>query len=177
MPKLTMPVDPGRDHIQGPENAPVTLVEYGDFQCPHCEEAYPIVKSIQKQMGSTLRFVFRHFPITDSHPDAAHAAEASEAAAAQGKFWEMHAMLFEHQDDLGRRALHAYAQEIELDVKRFDDEMKAHVYAERVREDVSAGARSGVNGTPTFFINGERYDMPWDEEAWFIRALQEAQAA
>jgi protein-disulfide isomerase len=171
-----MPVAPQRDHIQGLETAPVTLVEYGDFQCPNCGEAYPIIKSIQKQMGRTLRFVFRHFPITESHPDAAHAAEASEAAAAQGKFWEMHDRLFEHQDDLGRRALHADAEQLGLDLRRFDDEMKAHSYAERVREDFSAGLRSGVNGTPTLFINGERYDLPWDEEQWLLRALQEAQA-
>jgi protein-disulfide isomerase len=171
-----MPVDPHRDHIQGPENAPVTLVEYGDFQCPNCEEAYPVVKSIQKKMGSQLRFVYRHFPITDSHPDAAHAAEASEAAAAQGQFWEMHDMLFEHQNALDEQALRGYAERLGLDVNLFEQDMRNHAFAARVTEDFSTGLHSGVNGTPTFFINGDRYDLPWDEETWLLRALQEAQA-
>ncbi len=176
MPKLTMPVDPDRDHIQGPEDAPVTLVEYGDFQCPNCGEAYPILKSIQKKMGNKLRFVYRHFPITETHPDAVHAAEASEAAAAQGKFWEMHDLLFEHQDALDGESLHNYAAQLNLDLGRFDRDMREHLYAERIRDDFASGLRSGANGTPTFFINGDRYDLPWDDESWLMRALQEAQA-
>ncbi len=175
MPKLTMPVDPDRDHIQGPEDAPVTLVEYGDFQCPNCGEAYPILKSIQKKMGNKLRFVYRHFPITETHPDAVHAAEASEAAAAQGKFWEMHDLLFEHQHALDGESLHNYAAHLKLDMGRFDREMREHAYADRIRDDFSSGLRSGANGTPTFFINGDRYDLPWDDESWLLRALQEAQ--
>ncbi len=176
MPRLTMPVDPDRDHILGPEDAPVTLVEYGDFQCPHCGAAYPILESILKKMGNRIRFVYRHFPLTDAHPDAAHAAEASEAAAAQGKFWEMHHLLFEHQDALDGQSLRSYAVRLALDLDRFDRDLRDHLYAGRIRDDFSSGLRSGVNGTPTFFINGERYDLPWDDESWFVRALQEAQA-
>ena len=177
MPRLTLPVNPERDHIQGPADAPVTLVEYGDFQCPNCGEAYPILKSIQHKLGKQLRFVYRQFPLTESHPDAAHAAEASEAAAAQGKFWEMHDLLFEHQDALDLGSLRSYAQQLHLDLGRFDRDMQDHAYAEHLRDDFSSGLRSGVNGTPTFFINGDRYDLPWDDESWLMRALQEAQAA
>ncbi len=176
MPKLTRPVDPTRDHIQGPEDAAVTLVEYGDFQCPHCGRAYPIVKAVQKTMGRQMRFVYRHFPISEDHENAIPAAEASEAAAAQGKFWEMHDLLFEHQDALDEDSLAGYARELGLDVERFTQEMHDHTYGERVKEDFSSGLRSGANGTPTFFINGERYDMPWEPEEWLLRAVQEAQA-
>lgn len=177
MPRLTAPVDPARDHVAGPDEAPVTLVEYGDFQCPNCLEAYSIVHSIQEKMGAQLRFVYRHFPLTESHPDAARAAEASEAAAAQGKFWEMHSMLFEHQEALDDASLRGYARQIGLDLKRYDQDMENHAYAEHIRDDFSSGLRSGANGTPTFFINGDRYDLPWDEESWLLRALQEAQVA
>jgi protein-disulfide isomerase len=177
MPKLTRPVDPARDHIQGPENAAVTLVEYGDFQCPHCGRAYPIVKAVQKTMGKNIRFVYRHFPISEDHEYAIPAAEASEAAAVQGKFWEMHDLLFEHQDALDEDSLAGYARQLGLDVDRFTQAMRAHEYGERVKEDFSSGLRSGANGTPTFFINGERYDMPWEPGEWLLRAVQEAQVA
>jgi protein-disulfide isomerase len=177
MPRLTLPVDPARDHIQGPEEALVTLVEYGDFQCPHCGRAYPIVKAVQKTMGKQMRFVYRHFPISEDHEYAIPAAEASEAAAAQGKFWEMHDLLFEHQDALDEESLAGYARQLGLDVERFTREMREHTYGERVKEDFSSGLRSGANGTPTFFINGERYDMPWEPEEWLLRAVQEAQVA
>jgi protein-disulfide isomerase len=177
MPRLTLPVDPARDHIQGPDGAAVTLVEYGDFQCPHCGRAYPIIQAVQKTMGKQLRFIYRHFPISDEHPDAVAAAEASEAAGAQGKFWEMHDLLFEHQKALDEESLAGYARQLGLDLDRFTREMREHAYGERIKEDFASGLRSGVNGTPTFFINGERYDMPWEPEEWLLRAVQEAQVA
>jgi protein-disulfide isomerase len=155
--RLTVPVSQ-RDHQQGPATAPVTLVEYGDYECPYCGEAYPIVKEIQRRLGDRLRFVFRNFPLTQSHPHAEHAAEAAEAASAQEKFWQMHDYLFEHQQALDDAHLVHYAVALELDKDRFVREMTAHVYANRVREDFLRGVRSGVNGTPTFFINGVRHD-------------------
>src|SRR5437588_2114340 len=146
------------DHQQGPETAPVTLVEYGDYECPYCGEAYPIVKEIQRRLGDRLRFVFRNFPLTQSHPHAEHAAEAAEAAAVQGKFWEMHDSLFEHQRALDDAHLVHYAVALRLEEERFKREMSEHVHTKRVREDFLSGVRSGVNGTPTFFINGVRHD-------------------
>ena len=151
-----------RDHRLGPDDAPVTLVEYGDFECPHCGRAYYVVKEVRSMLGDRLRFVFRHFPITTSHPHAQSAAEAAEAAGAQGKFWEMHDTLFEHQNALDEASLIAYAEMIGLDIRRFVADMRTHKYAERVREDFLSGILSGVNGTPTFFINGVRYDNSWD---------------
>jgi len=134
-PRLTVPVSRGRDHIQGAENAPVTLVEYGDYECPYCGAAYPVVREIQQQSGSELRFVFRNFPITSSHPHAEAAAEAAEAAAAQGHFWEMHDQLFEHQDQLGLPHRRRYAREIGLNLKQFDYDLAGHVHARKVRDD------------------------------------------
>ncbi len=160
--QLTVPVAADRDHIQGPDGAPVTLVEYGDYECPYCGAAYPVLKEIQAQMGDGLRFVFRNFPITSSHPRAEKAAEAAEAAATQGHFWEMHGQLYEHQQQLTGEHLHAYAQALGLDLKRFDQDLADNVFAPRVREDFMSGVRSGVNGTPTFFINGVRYDGSHD---------------
>jgi protein-disulfide isomerase len=151
-----------RDHRQGPDAAPVTLVEYGDYECPHCGRAYPIVKEVQARLGDRLRFVFRNFPLTQSHPHAQHAAEAAEAAAAQGRFWEMHDRLYERQAALDDRDLERYAAELGLDAARLAAELAAHTHAPRVREDFMSGVRSGVNGTPTFFINGVRYDDSWD---------------
>jgi protein-disulfide isomerase len=160
---LTLPVG-DRDHIQGAADAPLTLVEYGDYECPHCGRAYPIVKDVQRRLGKQLRFVFRNFPITNLHPHAEDAAEAAEAAGAQKHFWEMHDALFEHQSALDDRHLSAYAAAIGLDVPRFDRELGGHAHAKRVREDFSSGVRSGVNGTPTFFINGIRHDDSWDPD-------------
>jgi len=160
--QLTVPVSADRDHIQGPDAAPVTLVEYGDYECPYCGAAYPVIKELQAQMGDGLRFVFRNFPITSSHPHAEKAAEAAEAASEQGRFWEMHDHLYEHQQQLTGEHLHAYAQALGLDLKRFDQDLADNVYAPRVREDFMSGVRSGVNGTPTFFINGVRYDGSHD---------------
>jgi protein-disulfide isomerase len=174
--ELTVPVSSDRDHIQGPMDAPVTLVEYGDFQCPYCGKAYPIVKEVQARMGDRLRFVFRHFPITTSHEYAEQAAEAAEAADAQGKFWEMHDVLFENQPRLADDALRRYAERVGLDLERFDADMAQQAYAERVREDFMGGVRSGVNGTPTFFINGARHDDAYDVET-LVGALERAAAS
>ena len=156
--ELTLPMSDDRDHIQGPADAPVTLVEYGDYECPYCGAAYPIIKEVQSRMGDRLRFVFRNFPISTSHPHAEQAAEAAEAAASQGKFWEMHDLLYENQEHLDDADLHRYADQLGLDVGVFDEELAEHVHAERVREDFMSGVRSGVNGTPTFYINGARHD-------------------
>lgn len=160
-PQLTLPVGL-RDHRQGPDDAPVTLVEYGDYQCPHCGAAYPILKQVQEQMGERLLFVFRNFPLTTTHPNAQHAAESAEIAGAQGKFWEMHAALFENQHMLADSDLAQYAARIGLDVPAFSRDLAAHVQAPRVREDFRSGVHSGVNGTPTFYIQGRRYDGAWD---------------
>ena len=159
--RLMMPVS-SRDHVIGPETAPVTLVEYGDFECPHCAAAYVIINKVQQTLGDELRFVFRHFPLTQIHPHAEPAAEASEAAGAQGQFWEMHHVLFENQPMLDSLHLTMFAKELGLDVERFSRELAAGIYRERVREDFFSGVRSGVNGTPAFFINGARYDGSWD---------------
>ena len=163
-PMLAVPVTEDRDHIQGPAGAEVTLVEYGDYECPYCGAAYPIVKRIQRQMGERLRFVFRNFPITTSHPHAEAAAEAAEAAGAQGRFSEMHDLLYENQRNLTDPELRSYAESLGLDLEQFDDELARHVHADRVREDFMSGVRSGVNGTPTFFINGMRHDSSFDYE-------------
>ena len=162
-----------KDHAEGPADAPITLVEYGDYQCPHCGRAYPRVKALQKQFGNRLRFVFRNFPITTSHPHAEHAAEAAEAAAAQGRFWEMHDYLYEHQRGLTDQNLHQYAEDLGLDVDRFDSELAEHVHGPRVREDFMSGVRSGVNGTPTFYINGRRHDDSYDAQT-LTAALEQA---
>ena len=160
-----------RDHAQGPATAAVTLVEYGDYECPHCGRAYPIVKELQQRFGEQLRFVFRNFPLGEIHPHAAHAAEAAEAAASQGLFWEMHDALFEHQNALDDLHLIQYAVAIGADDRKLREELASHVHAPRVRSDFLAGVRSGVNGTPTFFINGVRHDGSWDVET-LTRALR-----
>jgi protein-disulfide isomerase len=173
--RLVLPVSEERDHIRGPKKAPVTLVEYGDFECPFCGEAYPVVEAVRLRMGKQLRFVFRHFPLVNSHSHAEAAAEAAEAAGAQGRFWEMHDMLFQHQDALEDKDLLVYAQGIGLAVVRFEAEIAAGLYVPRVREDFLSGVRSGVNGTPSFFINGVRYDGPRDLES-MVGALESVPA-
>lgn len=160
-PHLRVPVS-AHDHMQGPANAPVTLVEYGDYECPACGEAYPIVKRIQAHMGGRLRFVFRNFPLAQMHPHAEHAAEAAEAAAEENRFWELHDTLYEHQDALSDADLTGYMRAHGLDVARFATDLREHRYAARVRKDFEGGVRSGVNGTPTFFINGARHDGTYD---------------
>jgi protein-disulfide isomerase len=163
-PTLTLPVNETRDHIQGSPRARVTLVQYGDYQCPYCGEAYSIIKRIQKRFGSDLRFVFRNFPITEAHPFAETGAELAEAAGAQGKFWEMHDFLYENQQSLSNVDFFArYANEkLGLDEKRLKEEVLKRAYTLRIKEDFMSGIRSGVNGTPTFFINEYRHNGSYD---------------
>ena len=161
--RLTLSVK-DRDHRHGPTTASMTLVEYGDYECPYTGQAYPIVKEIQKRLGNKLLFVFRNFPLTQIHPHAQHAAEAAEASAGQGKFWEMHDYLFEHQQVLDDVHLATYANKLALDAHKFSQDMSKHTYAARIHEDLLSGEQSGVEGTPTFFINGVRYDDSWDLE-------------
>jgi protein-disulfide isomerase len=155
--RLGLPVGE-RDHVQGPATAPVTLVEYGDYECPYCRAAVLIVQELQRLLGDQLRYVFRHFPLTGSHPHAQHAAEAAEAAAAQGKFFEMHAALFEHQEALEDDHLVQYGADLDLDAARLGRELRERSYAGRVREDLESGVGSGVRGTPTFYLDDVRYD-------------------
>ena len=176
MSQLRRPVGP-EDHAQGPEDAPVTVVEYGDFECPHCGRAHPIVKEVQRRLGDRLRFVFRHFPLTQAHPHAVHAAEMAEASAQHEKFWEMHDTLFEHQDALDDEDLITYAEQLGIDPRWAASVLEGEVYAERVRLDFMSGVRSGVNGTPTFFVNGVRDDSgAWTDPDTFVQALEAAAA-
>lgn len=154
---LKAPVSP-EDHVQGPQNAVVTLLEYGDYQCPHCAHAHSIVKRLQKSFGDQLRFVFRNFPLTQIHPEAEAAAETAEFAAAHGKFWEMHDLLFENQQRLGGALYLELARKLELSVPALTQALEEGQFTDHVRADFSSGVRSGVNGTPTFFINGHRHD-------------------
>ena len=149
---------PHRDHIQGPVDAPIKLLEYGDYECPYCGEAHLVVKEIQQRLGKRLCFAFRNFPLINSHPHAERAAEAAEAAAAQGRFWEMHDLLYENQDALEDNDLARYASALGLDAERLLREVTSGSYAARLKEDFRSGARLDVNGTPSFFINGVRYD-------------------
>jgi NhaA family Na+:H+ antiporter len=154
-----------RDHVHGSLDAPVIFVEYGDYECPHCLQAHSIVRELQDRLGERFSFIYRHFPIRSSHPHAQHAAEAAEAAGAQGKFWEMHDLLFGNQGALDDTHLAVYAEELGLDVEQFKLDLDQGHFNDRVEEDFRSGVRSGVNGTPTFYINGERYDGPWDIES------------
>jgi len=165
-PKLLVPVDPSWDHIQGDPKAILTLVEYGDYQCPFCGAAYPEVKKAQKELGSKLRFVFRNFPLTNVHEFAIVAAETAEAADAQGKFWEMHDFLYENQSTLGDDSIAlGYAKKLGLDTQRFEREIAQHVHEKRIKDDFMGGLRSGVNGTPSFYVNEVRHDGPAEAEA------------
>jgi len=158
---LAVPVNPERDHIRGPHESLVTLLEYGDLECPYCGQAEPIVRELLSEFGD-IRYVWRHLPLIDVHPNAQLAAEATEAADAQGAFWEMHDSLFQHQDALGIKDLIRYAGELGLDVARFTDDVKHHVGAARVASDVDSADLSNVSGTPTFFINGIRHHGAYD---------------
>src|SRR5271169_87046 len=162
-----------QDHVQGKEDAKATLVEYGDYQCPHCGTAYPIVKRVQKHFGKNLRFVFRNFPLGEIHPQAESAAETAEFADAQGKFWEMHDGLFENQGRLGEPLYLELAEELGLSAETLQKALEEGQYKSRVRVDFSSGVRSGVNGTPTFFINGKRHDGPFDYES-LVLAINDA---
>ena len=152
---LKVPVTSG-DHAQGSESAEVTLVEYGDYECPHCGRAYPIVQGIQKHFGKRLRFVFRNFPLSQVHPHAQKAAEVAEEAADQNKFWNMHDYLYEHQQALDDMHLEKYAKIVGLDLERFDEDMMTHVYVSRIREDFLSGIQNGVNGTSSFYIRNSK---------------------
>jgi protein-disulfide isomerase len=155
---LSEPVDPARDHILGPPNASVTLVEYGDYQCPFCKQAHADVASLLQSDGPSIQYVFRHFPLTTVHPRAEPAAEAAEAADAQGQFWAMHDVLFRNSPALEDEDLVAAARTLGLNERRFVRDLVERLHAPRVRADFLSGVRSGVNGTPTFFINGVRHD-------------------
>ena len=167
------------DHALGPDHAPITLVEYGDFECPNCKQAAPAVEIVLRRFEEQVRFVYRHFPLIDVHPHAFLAAEAAECAGAQGKFWEMHAMLFEHQSHLEREHLLRYADDLGLDVARFAAELNDEVYRQRVLEHLESGERSGVRGTPGFFLNGRIVDTSFGLHALLERvesALQRRHA-
>lgn len=147
-----------KDHAEGTDTATIKLVEYGDYQCPHCGAAYPIIKKIQREFGNQVLFVFRNFPLSEIHPFAMQAAVATEAAAVQNKFWEMHDVIFEHQELLNKAGLHKMAVSIGLDMKKFEAAMQQEYLQAKVEADFESGVRSGVNGTPSFFINGNKFD-------------------
>jgi protein-disulfide isomerase len=155
--KLLLPIQP-EDHVEGSPNARYTLVEYGDYECPGCGSLFLTIRQLHKQFGEEVRLVFRHYPLSGIHPHAQKAAEAAEAAAAQNRFWEMHDLLFEHQDALRARDLYRYSEQLGLDTRRFRSELKARVWEDRVREDFRRGVANGVYGTPGLFINGIRYN-------------------
>ena len=175
MANLIVPVS-AHDHIRGPVDAPLTLVQYGDFQCPHCAAAYPEVAEIANELSDSLRLVFRHFPLAEVHPQAQRAAEAAEAAASQGRFWEIAPLLYENQDQLDDHSLGRYAKKAGVDLKRFRKELSSGVHAARIRADYLGGVRSGVNGTPTFFINGKRYEGMFKSEAFVAALLNESRS-
>jgi protein-disulfide isomerase len=161
------------DHAQGPESAEVTLVEYGDYECPHCGRAYPIVKQVQKHFGQRLRLVFRNFPLGEMHPHAEAAAEVAEFAGSQSKFWEMHDLLFENQTRLGDDLFSELAERLKLSTNALAEALEQDTFEPRVRADFGGGVRSGVNGTPTFFINGHRHDDSFDYDT-LVSAIRQA---
>jgi protein-disulfide isomerase len=158
---LYVAVDPEHDHVRGPVDAPVTVVEYGDFECPYCGRAEPVVRELLREFGD-VSYVWRHLPLSDVHPNAQLAAESAEAAAAQGAFWEMHDVLLAHQDALDPGDLARYAEQLGLDVDRFMDDLRRHAHTGRVAEDIDSADLSGVSGTPTFFVNGRRHYGAYD---------------
>src|SRR5882672_2627482 len=171
--QLTPPISE-RDHSAGNTNAPVTLVEYGDYQCPYCGAAHPVVKRLQRDIGKMLRFVFRNFPLTQSHPYALIAAEAAEAAALQGKFWQMHKLLFENQEELEPDVLPSWAESIGVDINQFAMAIKDRRVRKRIEDDYASGVQSGVEGTPSFFINGMPFDGDDDFESLHAVLLEVA---
>jgi len=172
---LKVPVH-DQDHAQGSADAKCTLVEYGDYECPHCGHAYPIVKRVQKHFGKKLRFVFRNFPLAEMHPNAESAAETAEFAGAHKKFWEMHDGLFENQEQLGGQLYLQLAQELGLSPQALREAVEKREFLSRVKSDFTGGVRSGVNGTPTFFINGKRHDASF-EYADLVEAIDAALAS
>jgi protein-disulfide isomerase len=169
---LAVPVS-AVDHALGPQHAAVTIVEYGDFECPNCKQAAPAVKLLLERFGSQVRLVYRHFPLEEVHPHALHAALAAEAAGAQGRFWQMHDLLFEEQLHLKPRQVRSYAEKVELDIERYDSEMNDELYLQRVREEIEGGRQSGVRATPTFFVNGRIRDVSFGLDA-LARGVEEA---
>ncbi len=170
-----------QDHVQGADDAPITLLEYGDYQCPHCARAHPVVKGLQRRFGEQLRVVFRNFPLTEIHGHALHAAIAAESVGAQlgnDGYWKMHDAIYEHQMDsataLSDEQLARYAASVGGDPARVASDLESDAYADRIQADFGGGVRSGVNGTPTFFVNGERYDGDWTNMEGFSVALREA---
>ncbi|HEX3643072.1 MAG TPA: thioredoxin domain-containing protein [Ktedonobacteraceae bacterium] len=168
---LVVPVSQ-QDHSQGPVTAPVTLVQYGDYECPYTRQSTRVVQALQPLLGERLRFVFRNFPLVQIHPHALHAAEAAEAAAAQGKFWEMHDYIFHHQHTLEDADLARFAEAVGLNHSQFLQDMNEHRHLSRIEANVESGERSGVEGTPTFFINGVRYDGSWEQETLLATLIQ-----
>jgi protein-disulfide isomerase len=164
--QLTAPVDKV-DHVLGPRGAAVTVVEYGDFECPNCKQAAPAVKLLLERFEDKVRYAFRHFPLEDVHPHALLAAEVAECAGAQGKFWQMHDLLFENQTHLTAHHLHSYAERLDMDMARYTGEMDDHIYLQRVREHVASGRESGVRATPTFYVNGRIQDVSFGLRALF----------
>ncbi|HXC59878.1 MAG TPA: thioredoxin domain-containing protein [Steroidobacteraceae bacterium] len=173
---LAIPVS-ATDHAQGSPEAAVTLVEYGDYQCPYCGLAYHEIKKAQKRLGAKLRFVFRNFPLNQAHPQAELAAESAEAAGAQGKFWEMHDALYENQQQLGQPLIEALVERLRLDGEKFEADLETRKFQSHVKHDFMGGVRSGVNGTPGLFINGQRYDGSWEEQPLTDALLKAAAAA
>lgn len=173
---LTVPIHE-RDHLRGSPDAPVVLVEYGDFECPYCGAAYAVLRKLEKDLADTLAVVFRQFPLVSVHSHAQLAAEASEAAGAQGKFWRMHDVLFEHQDALAPAELVKYATALHLDLKRFAGDLSRHVFLAKIEDDMAGGLQSGVKGTPTFFINGVLHQGAFDEASLRAAILQVAAGA
>jgi len=164
--ELAVPLN-ASDHTLGPDHAPVTVVEYGDFECPNCKQAAPAVKLLLERYTERVRFAFRHFPLEDVHPHALTAAQAAECAGGQGKFWEMHDLLFANQEHLKPKQLHSYAEQLGLDMARFTAEMDDQVYLQRVREHIASGLKSGVRGTPGIFVNGRIVDVSFGLRAMF----------
>jgi protein-disulfide isomerase len=173
MSRLLQPV--GRlDHVLGPRDASVTLVEYGDYECPHCARAHDVLAQVLRRIGDEVLFCYRHFPLSQIHPHATLAAQAAEAAADQDRFWGMHDMLYAHQDALEADDLVSYAKTLRLDVTSFAQELRGQVNLPKVRADFLSGVRSGVNGTPTFFVNEERFNTAWDDPTALLAALAQA---
>jgi protein-disulfide isomerase len=164
--ELTVPVGPA-DHALGPDHAPVIVVEYGDFECPNCKQAAPAVKLLLNHFAGRVRFAYRHYPLEEVHAHALRAAEASECAGAQGKFWPFHDALFEHQPHLQLHDLRTYAEQLELDIERYDSEMSDRVYLQRIRDHIQSGRDSGARSTPTFFVDGKIQDVSFDLQRLF----------
>lgn len=173
---LAVPVNES-DHVMGPTSAPITVVNYGDYQCPGCQKTHRSTEKMARELLDKVRLVHRHFPLVKSHPRALRAAEAAEAAAAQGKFWEMHRLLYLHPEKLGDRDLRRYGNEVGLDLARFDREMASSIYADRVLKEFHFSLNHGITGTPTTFINGVRYAMSAVELVASVKAILEEQVA